>query len=197
VTDWAGKLAGLVVRVAGLLHLADRWDASSPEMEHVSADTVERAIALGDYALGHALAAFGAMGADPATGGARRLWRWIIERGEQAIRRADAYQALRGQFPKSADLDAPFALLVEYGYLRPQIVAVDRHAEGRRGPRGRPPSAAYDVNPLAMTQAAENAGNPGKAPDAGPTDDFQHFQDFQQPDSSVDGASSGRRRVAV
>ena len=96
--------------------------------EQVSAETVERAIAFGDYALGHALAAFGAMGADPATGGARRLWRWIAERGEPTVRRADAYQALRGQFPKSADLDAPFALLVEYGYLR--------RRSGRRSARG-------------------------------------------------------------
>jgi hypothetical protein len=197
VPDWAGKLAGLVARVAGLLHLADRWDAPEPELEHISAATVGRAITFGDYALGHALAAFGAMGADPATGGARRLWRWIAERGDPAVRRADAYQALRGQFPKSADLDAPFALLVEYGYLRPQVVAVDRHAEGRRGPQGRPPSASYDVNPLATTQAAGNPGNAGKGPGAGAADDFQHFQDFQQPGGSGDGASSGRRRVAV
>src|SRR6185436_20263062 len=113
-------------------------------------------------------------------GGARRLWRWIGERGEPTVKRADAYQALRGQFPKSADLDAPFALLVEYGYLRPQVVAVDRHAEGRRGPQGRPPSLTYDVNPLALTQAAGNAENPGKGSEASAEDDFQHFQDFQQ-----------------
>jgi hypothetical protein len=197
VPDWAGKLAGLIARVAGLLHLADRWDVMEPESERISTETIERAIQFGDYALGHALAAFGAMGADPATGGARRLWRWIADRGEPAVRRADAYQALRGQFPKSADLDAPFALLVEYGYLRPQTTPVDRHAEGRRGPQGRPPSTTYDVNPLALTQAAENAGNAGKGPEADAEDDFQHFQDFQQPDASADGTGNGRRRVAV
>ncbi|MGE3511476.1 MAG: YfjI family protein, partial [Vicinamibacterales bacterium] len=195
--DWAGKLAGLVARVAGLLYLADRWEKPEPESERISVETVERAIVFGDYALEHALVAFGAMGADPATGGARRLWRWIAEHGEPTVRRADAYQALRGQFPKSADLDAPFVLLVEYGYLRPRTTTVDRHAEGRRGPQGRPPSATYDVNPLALAHAAENAGNPGNGPEEGPKDDFQHFQDFQQPGPSADGASSGRRRVAV
>lgn len=197
LTDWAGKLAGLVARTAGLLHLADRWDVPDPAQEHISAETVERAITFGEYALGHALAAFGAMGADPATGGARRLWRWIADRGVPTLRRADAYQALRGQFPKSADLDAPFALLVEYGYLRPQVTTVDRHAEGRRGPQGRPPSTTYDVNPLALAQAAENAGNPGNVPDDDADAEFQHFQDFQGPEASAPSTHAGRRRVAV
>lgn len=197
VTDWGGKLTGLVARAAGLLHLADRWDTPDPARERVSQETVARAIAFGRYALDHALAAFGAMGADPATGGARRLWRWIIDQGEMTVRRAAAYQALRGQFPKSADLDAPFVLLVEYGYLRPRLVTVDRQAEGRRGPQGRPPSAEYDVNPLALVQGARNAENAENAENGEPaaeSDDFQHFQDFQQ---QPPPASEGRRRVAV
>jgi hypothetical protein len=197
VADWAGKLAGLAARCSGLLHLADRIDDLEPWRTAVGVETLERGIALADYALAHALAAFGAMGADPATGAARRLWRWIDQRGEPTVRRADAYQALRGQFPKSADLDAPFALLLEYGYLRLHAEEIDRHAEGRRGPQGRPPSTLYDVNPLALGMGARNAGNPGKGPEADTEDDFQHFQDFQQPGASADDARDGRRRVAV
>ena len=41
-----------------------------------------------------------------------------------------------GQFPKSADLDAPFALLVEYGYLRRNRDASTAQRKGRRGPQG-------------------------------------------------------------
>lgn len=197
--DWAGKLTGLVARFAGLLHLADRWDDPDPAATQIPASTVDRAIQLGEYALGHALAALGEMGADPATDGARHAWRWIAERGDPVVRRADLYQKLRGRFPRSADLDAPLRLLVEYGYLRERSEETDRAAPGRRGPQGRPPGAAYDVNPLALAASSGNAGNPGNGAYTDDGDVFQHSQHFRGEDREQydDGAADGWRRVAI
>ncbi|GAB7049062.1 hypothetical protein JCM9534A_41880 [Catenuloplanes indicus JCM 9534] len=62
IVDWGSKYTGAVVRMAGLIHLAehlrDGW--SRP----VDADTIDRAAQLGDYYAAHALAAFDDMGAD-------------------------------------------------------------------------------------------------------------------------------------
>jgi hypothetical protein len=202
--DWAAKLTGLVVRVAGLLSLGDgRADrlpwrtVLSKETVEVSDATVERAIRFGRYALGQALAAFGEMGADPATDGARRLWHWIAEQGETTVRRAEAYQGNRSHFSKSADLDAPLALLVDHGYLRPVAPIVDRYAEGRRGPQGRSPSMAYEVNPLATAKAAGNAENPGNAPDGAGSDLSRDFQHFRDQGASAQDAANGRRRIVL
>jgi hypothetical protein len=53
MTDWGGKLAGAIVRIAGLLHLAgharDGWDRP------ITLATLEAAIEIGDYYTHHAM----------------------------------------------------------------------------------------------------------------------------------------------
>lgn len=65
IVDWGAKYVGAVVRIAGLIHLAERlhdgW--ATP----INVDTVERAILLGEYFAAHALAAFGDKGIAPKT----------------------------------------------------------------------------------------------------------------------------------
>jgi len=55
IRDWASKLRGLIVRVAGLLHVAEH---DQPLGAPVSAATVDRAVTIGRYALRHARHAF-------------------------------------------------------------------------------------------------------------------------------------------
>ena len=79
VRDWASKLRGLVVRLAGLLHVAE---TSQPAEERISAATVERALELGRYFLAHARYVFGVeMTLDPAEQAARGLWECIQRKG--------------------------------------------------------------------------------------------------------------------
>jgi Protein of unknown function (DUF3987) len=58
--DYGGKHAGRVIRMSGLLHLADNAGSMLPQDElQVSAATVERAIAIADYFLAEAIDVYG------------------------------------------------------------------------------------------------------------------------------------------
>ena len=80
IVDWASKYAGAVVRIAGLLHLAAHRDAAR---RPISADTIHAAARIGHYYLGHALAVFDLMGADPLIDHARAALDWIARTGDQ------------------------------------------------------------------------------------------------------------------
>jgi len=141
IRAWAGKLAGTVARIAGLLHMADHVDDLSPWDVPITSDTVERAIRLGTtYLLPHAQAVFMEMGADPVIGGARYLLGWIEKRGVESFTKRDAFEATKGRFKRAAALDQPLQLLVDTGYIRLR----PREATSRPG---RKPSPRYDVNP--------------------------------------------------
>ena len=72
IADWGSKLAGAVVRIAGLLHLAANLETGY--RDPISAETFVAAQgAIGDYFLVHAIAADKIMGADPATADAVAL----------------------------------------------------------------------------------------------------------------------------
>jgi replicative DNA helicase len=137
LADWAGKLAGAVVRVAGLLHVADRVRAAT-----IPAATVDRATRIAAYLLPHALAAFDEMGADPRTEDAGYVLERIRANGWDRFTRRDLHRVTRSRFAVPADLDPVLALLAEHGYVRP----VEQPTRSPKG--GRPPSPAYEVNPL-------------------------------------------------
>jgi replicative DNA helicase len=147
VVDWGSKYTGAVVRIAGLLHLAehpgDGWGRS------VDADTVERAALIGEYYAAHALAAFDDMGADAATRNARQVLAWIERTATGAFTKRDAFRAVQSsQIKTVADLDPALAVLEAHGYLRP----LDPPAPKRSG--GRPPSPSYLVHPEVHRPAA-------------------------------------------
>lgn len=142
LADWAAKLTGATVRIAGLLHLAahhnNGWNRP------VDAGTIDAAASVGHYYLAHALAVFDYMGADPLVDDARTVLDWIGRAGSARFTRRDAFNELRGaRFRKVTDLDPALALLVDHGQIRP-VAAPPASASG-----GRPPSPAFDVHPHA------------------------------------------------
>jgi replicative DNA helicase len=141
VADWAAKLVGATVRLAGLLHLADTVETSWARP--IDEDTVRRAVTLARYFVRHALAVFDVMGADPLVEDARRVLRWIERYSVTAFTRRDAYQGTRPYFVKVTDMDPALRLLEVHGYIRARYVAAPRSA-------GRPPSPAWDTNPLVV-----------------------------------------------
>ena len=143
MTDWAGKLVGLVARIAGLLHMAEHWNADAPWTVPIACETVEAAVRIGEYLIPHARAAFALMGADPAVEDAKRVLAWIRRKGLRTFSKRDAFNGLRGRFRKVLDLDPVLSALVDRNYIR-QI-----DAEPRSGP-GQKPSPQYEVNPLAL-----------------------------------------------
>jgi hypothetical protein len=138
LTDLAGKTPGTAARIAAVMHGIEHahgrpWEAP------VSPDTIARALEMAAVMLEHGKAVMDMMGADPAVAAARRVWDWI-ERG----RRTDAtmrtaWQALKGQFSRMADLTVAVEVLVERGYVR--------IGETERTGPGRPPSPLIEVRP--------------------------------------------------
>jgi replicative DNA helicase len=140
VADWASKLVGAVARIAGLLHLAEHLHSGFAAP--VTAPTVEAAIAIGRYLIEHALAAFGLMGSDQTLDDARYVLGRIERTTTERFTRRELFTALpRGRFPKVDALDPALELLEAHGHIR----RADQPAP--KGP-GRPPSPAYEVNPL-------------------------------------------------
>jgi hypothetical protein len=146
--DWAGKLPGAIARVAGLVHLAG--SVRGAWGEEVAPASVESAISVGNYAIEHARATFGLMGADPQVEVSRRVLRWIADRALTEFSRRDAFDQLRDQrLQKVTDLDPALELLLAHGYLARVATS--------RGP-GRP-SIRFRVNPL--SQNPQNPRNQG------------------------------------
>ncbi|WP_141698504.1 DUF3987 domain-containing protein [Streptomyces lushanensis] len=145
--DWAGKLVGHTVRVALLLHLADRA-ADDRWGQPVEEETLARAAQISDYYTQHALAVFDLIASDPATDAAQTILEWLRRprtdgTWRTSIKRRDAVAASR-RFRTVAQVGPTLTLLESHGYLRADTPA-------RTGRAGQPSSATYHVHPSLQT----------------------------------------------
>lgn len=184
MTDWGGKLAGAIARIAGLLHLATRAHMANPWEAPVHGDTMQAAVSLAPYLIAHAQAAYSEMQVDPALADAEHLWRWLSARGVRTITRRDLHQGVRGRVKRSAAMEPALKLLVEHGYLRPLV-------ENLRT-RGRP-SEVYEINPSAQypqysqksSGGVQDAADTGHATYAHNSQNAQNAQNAQKPTAPV------------
>lgn len=153
IRDWGSKLPGLVCRMAGILHALIHSTGPTPGCQPIDAETMLCAIAIGEYAIEHAKAAFCEMGANPATAIAKRILAWAIEERLPEFSRRDAFNAVRGTVQRVDELDEPLQLLVDHGYIRERFI--------EKTGRGRKPSTLYDLNPALLAQNTQNAHNSG------------------------------------
>ncbi|TDC52858.1 DUF3987 domain-containing protein [Actinomadura sp. KC345] len=131
MTDWAGKLAGRVLRIAGLLHLAAGASTSMP----VSLDTMHGAVQIGEWSLLHAVAVYGGWRGTDHNLGAERVLRWIRRTGKPEFTVREAWQALRGQAwcDRTDDVRDALVTLAEAGWL----TSVERTmSDGKRRAKG-------------------------------------------------------------
>ena len=137
-TDWAGKAPGAAARLAGVLH-GIKHAHSRPWEAAITIETMNAALEIIAVITCHSLAALDMMGADPTIAAARFVWKWI-ERGRLAqFTVREAFNALRGTFPRVANLREALEALEERGY-------VEMIEPPRDGP-GRPPSPTVRVRP--------------------------------------------------
>jgi replicative DNA helicase len=144
--DWASKLAGASVRIAGLLHLAEHLDDGY--QKPITEDTMRRAIGIGRYYAAHAIGAFGAMREDSDAALARRAIEWLAARPQDKrgpVTQRDLHRALQSKLSRAADVRPVIALLVDHGYLRPHLESQPQEEGSSKG--GRKPSPKYDVHP--------------------------------------------------
>ena len=147
--DWGGKLVGVVCRIAGIFHGLCHAGSGDPAGHPIDAETMLCAMAIGEYALQHARAAYFEMGADPAVGLARRILKWLAEERRASFSARDAFLLLRGTVHTMDGMTAPLQLLEKHGYIRAR-------STNHPGP-GRKPSTPYEVNPIFHAQNAQNA----------------------------------------
>ncbi|WP_084338503.1 DUF3987 domain-containing protein [Actinomadura oligospora] len=154
LADWAGKFVGAVVRIAGLMHLADniRDGYRTP----ISEATMHAAITIGEYFTAHAVAAFDAMGADPAQEKARHVLRWLEHHQPSEFTVRLLFSKLpRSQFGTVATLEPALDILEQYGWIR-------RQPDPERTGPGRRPSPTYHVHP--QIHDPQGAQPPSTAP---------------------------------
>lgn len=120
ITDWAGKLAGGVARIAALWHSVElAAERSGPwRAQPISAESMERAISLGRLLQAHAKAAFGLMKADGVKATATTILDWLARKKPKTFTRRDAYRALARHVTRADEIEAPLDLLEERGFVR-------------------------------------------------------------------------------
>ncbi|KKK61734.1 hypothetical protein LCGC14_3011350, partial [marine sediment metagenome] len=149
--DWAGKLVGAVCRIAGIFHGLIYTASGNPAKAQIDVETMLGAIAIGEYLIPHAKAAFFEMGADPEIDSARRILDWVSSEQISEFTRREAFNSLRGGIQKVAELDKPLEILINHGYIREVL-------QERKGP-GRKPSQKYKINPLWLAHNTHNTQN--------------------------------------
>jgi hypothetical protein len=146
LADWASKLAGAVVRISGLLHLAANLKTGYGAA--ITEETFTAAARIGDYFRAHATTAHAVMGGGTALGDARVLLEWMTRTNLETFTRRDAHRANQSRFAKAADLDPALELLETHGWIR------RRPEDPSPTHGGRPSSPIYDVHPELAMRAA-------------------------------------------
>lgn len=143
--QWLGKHGGNTARIIGLLHLADNIDivdetGGSPWEIPITDETVDRGIAIGQFFIDHAIAAFDEMEADPIKNEAIHVLTWIQKYDKKGFFKNEAIHAM-GRTGDKASLVLTY--LTDRGYIRTK----DPKDDPRRSGNGE-----YEVNPYVHTK---------------------------------------------
>lgn len=148
IAEWGGKLAGAIVRLAELLHLA-----GNPEEGYrhpITGATMSAAVKLGYYFADHAQAAFDLLG-QTGTTDAGYLLDHVTKHGTNEFTiRSLVTELPRGRFPNAETVTDAVAVLADHGWV------AEAPAPERKGP-GRKPSPRYYVHPEASAIFAQSA----------------------------------------
>ncbi len=136
IADFAGKLHGAILRIAGILHVVQNhvFAADTP----VSEDTMMNAIEIGYYFLEHAISAYQIMGSDEKIQNAKYILRQLEKGAYEEIKQRDLLRLCR-RFKSVDEMLPAVALLEEFGYIR-------RDEQEYRG-TGRRPDDIIKVHP--------------------------------------------------
>lgn len=119
MTDWAGKLPGAIIRIAGNLHVMRHKDFD-PELIPISVDTMQAAIRIGKALERHALAVFEFMEIGGAKQDAQIVYRWIQSERLIQFYRRDCSRKFR-RIKKDA-MTAILDVLVEHNIIADAVL---------------------------------------------------------------------------
>jgi hypothetical protein len=141
ISDWASKYIGAILRIAGLLHMAD----ALPDDRVIHSQTMRRAIRIGGYFLAHSTYAYSMMGTDLAIKKAMFVLAKLKKNQVTELKRSELLRMCRGKFFKKVeDLIPTLELLDSHNYVRLE--------EPVRMTAGRPPDWRVIVNPMAVQE---------------------------------------------
>ncbi|CAG1021529.1 hypothetical protein MTYM_01061 [Methylococcales bacterium] len=141
IRDWAAKLPGGVLRLAGLFHMA-RHGKDGVGLA-VGKQALFPAIGLALNLIDHARAVFGLVGADKTTDDAKAVWAWIEQNRLTGFLRSEAHHKFNSRFGKVQDLEQAIEVLKGR-----ELVHGPFKSKGEKG-KGRP-TVGYTVNPGAF-----------------------------------------------
>jgi len=153
MTSWGSKLPGAVLRMAGLLHLAQNALCAEKREEPIKEQTMEDAISLGDFFTSHVLRINEVYGGTSESRMTQRILNRIKFGDMKSFIQRDLYRVLG---TKNEDIIKPLKLLQEKGYIR----LVENQKEKSKSSAGRKPSPEWEVNPLFLEDSV-NSGNCG------------------------------------
>lgn len=156
ISQWAGKLTGTVLRIAGILCRAQGLRADDflqePDPLIVDTDTMQKAITIGSYYMQHARAAYALMGADETTENSKYLLSMVLRHEVTRFTRRDVMRLCQ-RFKNTAQVQPALDHLEDLGY----IAAQEEQISGR----GRRAGCIYLVNPLLVEN--DNTAEPASA----------------------------------
>lgn len=140
MADWAGKLVGASLRIAGILHCMEYTNITYGCS--VSINTMKKAIDISKYFLEHSKYAYMLMGTDKETQKAKYILKKLKKQEKSLLKRNEIATLCRSKDIKNAnDIIKALDILVENGYI------LELKAEERTGV-GRKPDIVYELNPL-------------------------------------------------
>lgn len=140
MSDWAGKLHGLILRIAGNLHVANSIYTNSTI---ISKNTMENAIKIGKYYLEQAQNVYSIVGTNLEQIKANRIVKILKrKRISGTIKRHALYRQVRGSgINEIKDIEGPLNYLKELEYIRE---FEDKNYSGI----GKKPDNIIELNPL-------------------------------------------------
>jgi replicative DNA helicase len=141
--EWGSKLAGQIIRIAGLLHVAEHIQANMIP-DQISASTFNNARKLTPYFIEHAKAAYGFMEVDQSTEDAKYLLEVIKRQQKPVIEYRGIQMLTRKRFKKAESLKSTFNELEERGFIH-------QRKEGKK--------VVYDVTPYILKESTHNSHN--------------------------------------
>lgn len=139
--DWAGKLVGTCLRIAGILHLTDYSNIEN-ENNTISVETVEKAIIISKYFLEHSKYAYMLMGVDKEMQKAKYILQKLEKQPKTLLKRHEIFKMSRNRDIQNVqDIERALRILLDNEYIR-ELPTIQREGAGRK------PDIVYELNPL-------------------------------------------------
>lgn len=153
LSGWAGKLSGNVVRIAGLLHIAQNPEEPNPENTPISGTTMDAALRLGRYFLAHAKQAYAMYQGNQEEKMRTRILEWLRGRNCKTFTERELYKGLG---VTKNQLTEPLMSLKDEGY----IIETCETTQDVKQRLGRKPSKRWVILSPDETNSV-NSGNSG------------------------------------